>query len=248
LGAAKGQEQIPALALCAGVYGDATPISERGDWVKIFATGGVGAAKEDVLLPTMSEEAFQSAIRKIHEMGKKAAIHTWGGKSLDWSIEAGADSVEHCVYMTEEQAERLAEKQITYVPTARIYQLIADPHSYLALPEAFVEHAKAACQGHQKAVWYGKKKGVIMAFGTDFYSDPRLLEQELEEIFALADYGLSMEEIWKAGTENAALALGLENSHGKIAVGYVADAVLYDKDPYQAENGDALKAFIRKIF
>jgi hypothetical protein len=31
-------------------------------------------------------------------------------------------------------------------------------------------------------------------------------------------------------------------------VGYVADAVLYDKDPYQAENGDALKAFIRKIF
>jgi imidazolonepropionase-like amidohydrolase len=57
-----------------------------------------------------------------------------------------------------------------------------------------------------------------------------------------------MEEIWKAGTENAALALGLENSHGKIAVGYVADAVLYDKDPYQAENGDALKAFIRKIF
>lgn len=247
---------FPEVFPCAGMLGAETcsnireidtVLSQKAGWVKIFATGGIGACRDGVLDPLISEKQFAEMIRKIHAAGKKAMIHTWGGKSLDWAIREGADSVEHCIYMTREQAGTLAEKQTAYIPTAGIYRILADKDGPLELPGEFRERAKRACQAHQLAVKYARESGVKIGLGTDFFADPELLDYELEEIFVLKDYGLSSGEVWRSGTERGAEILGISGTHGKIAEGYTADAVLYSRNPYAAGNADALKKSIVQV-
>ena len=121
-------------------------------WVKIFATGGVGAPPEKVLIPTMKKEIFFKLVQDYHAAGKLVMVHTWGGDSLDWCIEAGVDSVEHGIYMNQRQAYELSSKNILYVPTAAIYQLLAANDNPLQVASFFAEHARPAVIAHQKAV------------------------------------------------------------------------------------------------
>lgn len=167
-------------------------------WVKIFATGGVGAPPEKVLTPTMKKETFFKLVQDYHAAGKLVMVHTWGGDSLDWCIEAGVDSVEHGIYMNERQAYGLAASNILYVPTASVYQLLAADGNPMQVAPFFAEHARPAVVAHQKAVEYCVKMGVRMTCGTDFYSDPSLLAHEYEEIFALQRYGVPKEMVWAA--------------------------------------------------
>ena len=51
-------------------------------WVKIFATGGVGASPEKVLTPTMKKDVFLKLVREYHAAGKLVMVHTWGGDSF----------------------------------------------------------------------------------------------------------------------------------------------------------------------
>ncbi len=240
--------RTPNIFPCAGVYGEDASLSDKNaGWVKIFATGGVGCDSDLVTVSAMSKEHFLAAVQNIHSAGKKVAVHTWGGDSLDWAIEAGVDSVEHCIYMTREQAEKAAQAGIPYVPTVAVYRMMAEGAECLALPDIFVERAKRACEHHGKALEYAKASGVKISFGTDFYSDPALLEYEAREIFVMRDYGMTMAEIWCAATENAADILGIGDTFGRIETGYTADAVLYSSDPYLAENDIQLKSSIVQV-
>lgn len=108
------------------------------------------------------------------------------------------DSVEHGIYMNQRQAYELSSKNILYVPTAAIYQLLAANDNPLQVASFFAEHARPAVIAHQKAVEYCVKEGVRMTCGTDFYSDPKLLAHEYEEVFALQRYGVSKEAAWAA--------------------------------------------------
>lgn len=118
--------------------------------------------------------------------------------SLDWAIEAGADSVEHGVYMTKRQANGLAEKGILYVPTTAVYQIIASKENPMRVPDFLTERARYAVMVHQKAVCYAVSEGVRLGCGTDFYSDPALLPYEYEEPFAMQAYGVPKRLAWEA--------------------------------------------------
>lgn len=171
-------------------------------WVKIFATGGVGAPKEKVLIPTMKKELFFHLVKEYHNEGKLVMVHTWGGDSLDWCIEAGVDSVEHGIYMNKRQAYGLAKKNILYIPTAAVYQLLAasasQNESPLKVPKILSERACLAVEAHRQAVKFSAEEGVRISCGTDFYSDPALLSYEYEELFALQAYGVPAQTAWQA--------------------------------------------------
>lgn len=220
----------------------------RQKWVKVMATGGVSTETEHVLESGVPEAELKKLIESLHAHGKKVMVHTWGGPVLDWIIDVDVDSVEHGIFMTRKQAERMARKHIPYVATTRIYQMIAAGEEPLVLPPFLRDRAKAACAAHGKAVGYALEEGVEIGFGTDFYSGDNLIPNELEELFSLQEYGMSVSQAWKSATETAAHILGLSATHGKIAEGYAADAVLYGADPYKASSAAALRGSIRVVF
>lgn len=95
-------------------------------WIKIMATGGLGAPTEKVVHPFFSEEEFAFIVRNAHAHDKKVLVHTWGGVTIDWSIQAGVESIEHGMFLTEDQAGRLANSEVAF-----LYLL----HPSIALPQ-----------------------------------------------------------------------------------------------------------------
>jgi imidazolonepropionase-like amidohydrolase len=214
-------------------------------WIKLFATGGIGTPSDKVLNPLFSREEFFTIIRSAHRAKVQVMVHAWGGSTIDWAIEAGADSVEHGVYLSREQALGLADAKIPLVPTAAIYRIAADPKGAFVLNEAFRARAAKAAQAHPQAIRRAKEAGVVIGFGTDFSAS--LHGHNLEEIDALIDCGLTVKEAWIAATETAATILGCAGTLGRIAEGFTAHAVLFNADPYKAQNAQVLRKSIRSV-
>lgn len=215
-------------------------------WIKIMATGGLGAPADKVLEPVFSQAEFSYIVRHAHAHHKKVLVHTWGGVTVDWSIEAGVDSIEHGMFLTEDQAGRLAASRTAFVPTTSIYRIAADPTEVLALSQVICDRAARAAEAHSHAVLYAKRAGVRLGFGTD-YATPALHGYNLQELDTLLDYGLTRAEAWHTATEGAAEILGSANRLGRIAQGYIADAVIFAADPYRAPNADLLRKSIVSV-
>lgn len=215
-------------------------------WIKIMATGGLGAPAEKVVEPNFSEEEFAFIVRNAHAHHKKVLVHTWGGVTIDWSTQAGVESIEHGMFLSEAQAGRLAEAGVAFVPTTSIYRIAADPKGVLGLNPVICDRAGRAAEAHAKAIGYAKKAGVRIGFGTD-YATPALHGYNLQELDTLMEYGLTRAEAWKSATESAAGILGSGNELGRIAEGYIADAVIYNADPYQARNAEQLRSSIVSV-
>ncbi len=216
------------------------------EWIKIMATGGLGTPAEKVLDPTFSEEEFAFIVRHAKAHQKKVMVHTWGGVTVDWSINAGVESVEHGMFLTEDQAGKLAQSGIALVPTTSIYRIASDPNGVLALNAVICERAARAAEAHSKAIHYAKRAGVRIGFGTD-YATPALHGYNLQELDTLIDCGLTRAEAWQSATQSAAEILGSGNELGQIAEGYLADAILFDADPYQAQNPSELRKNIVSV-
>ncbi|MBB6695274.1 amidohydrolase family protein [Cohnella xylanilytica] len=215
-------------------------------WIKIFATGGLGSPPDKVLEPLFSREELFSIVRAAHANHRRVLVHAWGGAALDWAIEAGADSVEHGIYMTGDQAGRLAQAGISFVPTAAIYRIAAEPDGALALDGPFRERAARAADAHPAAIRHARREGVRIGFGTDF-ATPALHGRNLEELDVLIDCGLTREEAWRSATEHGADILGYGDRLGRIEAGYTADAILFNADPYRARNAEELRGSIVSV-
>ncbi|MEJ8303584.1 amidohydrolase family protein [Saccharibacillus sacchari] len=216
------------------------------NWIKIMATGGLGAPTEKVTDPVFSEEEFAFLVRYAHENGRKVFVHAWGGVSIDWSAQAGVQSIEHGMFLTSDQASRLAEANVAFVPTASIYRIAADPQGVLALPPVIRERAARAVEAHANAVAHAQKAGVRIGFGTD-YATPHLHGRNLQELYTLLDYGMTHQEIWSSATSEAAHILGRSDELGTIAAGYLADAVVFAADPYLAKSEAQLRQSIKAV-
>ncbi len=252
-------EQPLKVIACAGMLGSedakgsdyleqrVMEISKTGGaWIKIFAAGGLGASSDRVLEPLFSKQEFFSIVNSAHSCNKKVMVHTWGGTTLDWAMEARADSVEHGVYLTKRQAEDLAYLRIPYIPTTAIYRIAAEADGVLGLSRKLRDRAARAGQAHQEAVRNAKEAGVQIVFGTDF-ATPALHGNNLEELYTLMDCGLTREEAWKAATETAAEVLGYGHTLGQVKEGFTADAVIYRQNPYHAKNAKELKENIVSV-
>lgn len=216
------------------------------DWIKIMATGGLGAPTEKVLEPNFSEQEFAFIVKYAHDHGKKVLVHSWGGATIDWSIQAGVASVEHGMFLTADQAGRMAAAGVAYVPTASIYRIAADPKGVLALPPLIRDRAARAAEAHPRAVEYAKREGVLIGFGTD-YATPALHGSNLMELDTLREYGLSWEEAWQSVTSSAARILDEDQQLGAVAEGLVADAVVFRQDPFQSAAARQLQDSIAMV-
>lgn len=147
------------------------------------------------------------------------------------------------MFLTEDQAGRLANTGVAFVPTTSIYRIAADPKGVLALNPIICERAARAAESHSKAINYAKREGVSIGFGTD-YATPALHGYNLQELDTLIDYGLSRREAWQSATKNAADILGSGNELGQIAEGFIADAVVFKVNPYEAHNAEVLRKSI----
>lgn len=205
---------------------------ERGvDWIKLFPTGNytfnaAGVAQYPLTYPM---EVLQALIDESHRLGKKTACHSMGGEGLRNTVIAGCDSVEHAFGLTQDLADMIVAKGLSYDPTVIRY---TEPYmddndqkntggKYRMIPifEKAVSMA-AATKGVRITIGSGAD-GSTYAHGTQALDFEAMVKQ----------IGMSPARSIQSGTIVSAEVLGWKDQVGSIDKGKYADLVAVAGNP-----------------
>lgn len=200
------------------------------DWVKLCTTGGVLSPFDDAERPELTREEIAVAVFEAARHGKGVMAHAFGGEGLDNAVETGVRSIEHGLYLTESQAQRMSEMSCWLVPTLAVLHDLVAWNERGRLPGYASEKLPPVAARLGECVAIARDRGVRIALGTDFVERDEH-GSNLREIWLLGQAGLTSAEALLAATANGADMLGIAGEVGRISPGLRFDAVAFDTDP-----------------
>ncbi len=203
------------------------------DWIKLYVTGGVATPGTDPRTSFYTREEIRAAVEEANRAGRPVAAHAYGGAGVDDAVDAGVQSIEHGLYLTDAQFERMASKGIFLGATLGVFLHQPgppdDPRWSPEIREKFLEARRAAIASLSRA----RRAGVRVVFGTD--AAHGILAEEARHA---GKAGMSAAEIVKALTRDAADLMRLGGEIGTLAPGKRADLIAVEGNPL--ENVEAL--------
>ncbi len=200
-------------------------VRDGGKVVKLYASGGFAQGGKVRLQFTLEE--IRAIVDEAHRSGLRVAAHAYGEEALLNSIEAGVDSIEHGLALTEKTAKLIRQRGIFYVPTLVTYKKIK-PSSNAAREAMVARHLKEDMQ-------LAKEYGIKVTMGSDIVGDEtRPHGRNFEEIVEEAQF-IGNQEALVAATSRAASCLDLP-SVGQIKEGYDADLIVVKGNPLEDIN------------
>jgi len=200
------------------------------DWIKLATTGGLVSEHDQPLIPEFTAEEIGVAVFEAERKGRHVSAHAYGGPGLTNAVEAGARSIEHGGFITEEQAVLMAERGCFLVPTLSAMRDCLRWAEEGALTPTQCKKILDFGLDIGECVRIAKQYGVPLASGTDYIKREQH-GKNLEELTLMHRAGLSVEETLLVATAGGAELCGVGDDYGRIAEGYVFDAVVLDADP-----------------
>jgi imidazolonepropionase-like amidohydrolase len=173
-------------------------------------------------LDIMDNDTLTAAIAKAHALDMRAAVHTGTNENVLHAVAAGADTLEHGVTQEEASSAAMDAAATTIVTsTIRIQQVHGGGDYSTAFIQGLLE-----------------RDGTLVV-GTDLPAEDLgwTFDKYGEELMALYDAGMPMEQVLRAATSTTATAVGrIPHSEvaGQISVGLRADLVALSGDPREA--------------
>ena len=197
------------------------------DWIKVFGSRGGFETVDGTQTVTFDE--MKAIVDAAHALGKKVAIHSYGPSGVRDAVRAGADSVEHGADLDDETISEMVKRGTVWVPTVdhnRYYIDAAADYGFAAGSEAAL---KGYIDRNLDSVRRAVKAGVKLGMGSDaVYS---MFGQNTRELEWFVKAGLTPEQALATATTTAAALLGMQDSLGRIAPGYLADIAAFEGDP-----------------
>ena len=200
------------------------------DFVKLATTGGLVSDHDEPLVAELSVEEIEAAVFEAARKGKPVAAHAYGGEGLTNAVLAGVRTIEHGGFLTEEQAALMAERGCFLVPTLSAMRDVLVWAEQGTLTPTQCRKILGFGLDFGGCVRLAREYGVKLAAGTDYISREQH-GKNLEEIALMHHAGLSVEEALLSGTAWGAELCGVGGEYGRIAPGYVFDAIVLDEDP-----------------
>ncbi len=198
-------------------------VREGADAIKLMITGGASTPGSVPTLSDYTDEEIAAAVDEAHRLGRKIAAHVHGGSGARAAIAAGIDSIEHGVYLTDEDLALMAEKGTFLCQTYGVYKAAM---TSAETPEFMRENCARAAKRYLATLANARRHGVKVVFGGDtHHADPS------SEFQALIEAGFTPLEALRAGTVTAAELLGLEGRIGAVVPGGFADLVALKRSP-----------------
>lgn len=181
------------------------------------------------------------------QRGMRVMVHANGRIPVRSALDAGCDSIEHGFFMGSENLRRMAERRITWVPTAvtmRAYDQSLPADS----PERSI--CRRNLEAQLDLIMTADSLGVPLATGSDAGSlgvhHGRGLVEELE---LFLEAGLTVERAVQCATSTGAALLGLERELGVIAEGRPASFLAVQGPPHLLVQGlrKAPRIYIRGV-
>jgi imidazolonepropionase-like amidohydrolase len=212
-------------------------VERRVDVVKVMASGGMATTGSDVFVPQFLIEELRLLVEQAHAAGLPVTAHAHSAAAVDQGVAAGVEGIEHASSRaTEEQLAALAASCIAVCPTLggfntkslaallavapRFQQIFADAG---LTPESYLEIRMSALR---RMTTFGVRliSGDDAGIGPDKahgrYAEAVIeLEQVTDTVPALV-----------AASSDAAAAIGLGRSKGRLRRGYDADLLVVGGD------------------
>jgi imidazolonepropionase-like amidohydrolase len=200
------------------------------DWIKLCTTGGILSPHDEGTAPEFTPEEIATAVYEAGRKGKGVMVHAFGGEGLRNAVQAGVRSVEHGVFLDEPDARLMAGTGCWLVPTLAVIRDVIRWAEEGKVPPYAVRKAPELKPRIGAAVRIAREYGVPIALGTDYVSRDQH-GKNLEELTLAHEAGLTAEETLLAATIRGAELCGVADRYGRIAPGYVFDAIMLDRDP-----------------
>lgn len=180
----------------------------------------------------MTAEELRAVVDEAHRYRVRVACHAIGDAAVAAALDAGVDTIEHGMAISDETRARLVDRG-TFVITTFLCTANWQRH-----PDAFrfSERSRRGVQAHvdaqRAALEAGLRAGVRFALGSDLFGGKTHPLDAFADEFQLAvAYGMTPGEALHAGTSMSAQAIGLDDVVGTIEPGRLADVIAVDGDP-----------------
>ena len=218
-----------------------TLIKEGADVIKICASGGNMTAESNPLMVQYSAQQLRVVVAEAHKLGTPVAAHAIPADSIRNCIEAGIDSIEHCVWLGADggydydataMATAVAKDLTVSITLAGVFR------GYLAdMPLSDEMRAAMNIQGplederveQFRKIWQSgvnliisSDAGVRYTPFDDYYISLRCAVELL---------GIPAKDVLLMATRNPAKGLGVLDERGTLEAGKVADVIAVDGDP-----------------
>jgi imidazolonepropionase-like amidohydrolase len=201
-------------------------IKYGADFIKIYSTHKSHFTPDGKLFsqPTLTLEETRAIVDEAHREGVKVACHAYGGPGLQNCLDAGADSLEHGLDMTDAQVRELVQKGMWYVPTLYVYEGDTRKEDEAATGGKF-SRASVHEISFKKALAANAK----IVFGTDVGPFPH--GTQAIEFEYLTKFGMTPLAAIQAATIHAAELMGWADREGAIEPGKYADIIAVEGNP-----------------
>ena len=207
-------------------------IKDGVDIVKVAGDGDTLTAA-GTLLGSIDYDDLKAVADITHLMGKVCAIHARSGRVAADAARAGFDWLVHASFMTEDDLDVVVEHKTPLNPTLSLLANSLEWGPDVGLNDRILDGYKRELEAASRILTKAHEKGIMIMAGTDSgQSSAPYGAWHAREIEHLMTYlGMSAMEALRAGTYNAAFALGMQDQIGTLEAGKLADILVVDGNP-----------------
>ncbi|MDQ4127333.1 MAG: amidohydrolase family protein, partial [Actinomycetota bacterium] len=200
--------------------------------LKVIATGGVITEQGTPGATAMTPPELSAAVEEAHKAGLRVAAHAHGTEGIKNALRAGVDTIEHASYLDDEAIELFLQGDAWMVSTLlaseRLMPHLDDPEMPAHVRDKIRDHTSQEASSLERAI----EAGVRIAAGTDAGTGYNPHGGLSEQIALLGRHGMAPERALTAATRDAARAVGLGGTHGRLTAGRRADLLVVDGNPF----------------
>lgn len=213
-------------------------IAAGSDQIKVIVSGLVTFRQWGEVGPLQfTLEELQALVKEAHKRGLKVMAHANSDAGVRQAVEAGADTIEHGYFVSEETLKRMAERETFWAPTvAAVANRLQSPKNDQYSPEER-DIIKGTYELQIKKIARAHELGVRLIIGTDAGA-PGVYHglSYMDELSFFSQAGLRAYSILQAATNTAAMALGLETELGSVEPGKMPYLIAVAGNPLEDIN------------
>lgn len=200
------------------------------DFIKVMCSGGVLTANTSPEFSQFNMGELQTIVNEAKATNSKVSAHCHSLEGMNKCIDAGFSSIEHGTFIDSKTSKKMAENDVTLVPTLLVHQYLYDNGfpSWDNYADEKLEKLKEIVKVHKENIKIAYEHGVNIVMGTDSGVIPH--GHNLKELINLVDIGMTPKQAIASGTTKAAEFMGRDDI-GSIFEGKCADMIFVEKNP-----------------
>lgn len=199
--------------------------------IKVMVTGGVMSPTDQVDDVELTESEIRTAVEESHSKHMTVAAHAQGNRGIQFALDAGVDSIEHGIYLDENQADFMKNHDVYLVPTLSACVNI-EKFAKNKVPNYMYLKNQAVKTDLFKNATMAASKGVKIVVGTDAGTPfNSFATGTADEVVLLTELGLTPYQAILGTNIYAAELLNIDDQYGSIDVNKFADFLVLDDNP-----------------